>query len=368
MQNIHHSNMAPELSQSVLLLDKQRFNNHLSTLLTDLLSESENGDIPWALNWLKKAFLYNVPHGKQIRGLLVPLTVRGLESCPSEKQITEAYILGWCVEILQACCLVADDIMDKSETRRGRPCWYKVDGLESLAFNDAMLLEQIVYRIITKYFKDTNFYSTLLELFLNTTYKTVLGQCVDTHAGRNQNYEGYPKLQDGRYRFTIEKYKAIVKYKTSYYTFHLPITLGATILGLKDIKTLKHLEQFALKLGYLFQVQDDFLDCFAPENLTGKIGTDIQNGKCTWLFICAKDSSSQEELEQLLDNYGYEDKHKVDIVKNLFEHLQIRSKCIEHVRNLTQELTEHLKQLNNNKEISVLMGYLLETVVSVPMI
>lgn len=43
--------------------------------------------------------------------------------------------LGWCIELLQASFLIADDIMDSSTSRRGQPCWYlKVRILETLPF------------------------------------------------------------------------------------------------------------------------------------------------------------------------------------------------------------------------------------------
>ena len=38
--------------------------------------------------------------------------------------VQQACVVGWCVEWLQAAFLVADDIMDRSELRRGRPCWW----------------------------------------------------------------------------------------------------------------------------------------------------------------------------------------------------------------------------------------------------
>lgn len=50
-------------------------------------------------------------------------------------------ILGWCVELLQAAFLVADDQMDGACTRRGKPCWYRrPDVGPANAINDAVFL------------------------------------------------------------------------------------------------------------------------------------------------------------------------------------------------------------------------------------
>ena len=69
---------------------------------------------------------YNVPGGKLNRGLSVVHAFKAIvqrEVTPEET--FRLYVLGWCVELLQAFFLVADDVMDGSITRRGQPCWYK---------------------------------------------------------------------------------------------------------------------------------------------------------------------------------------------------------------------------------------------------
>ena len=42
--------------------------------------------------------------------------------------------------------LVADDVMDSSTTRRGKPCWYRIDGVGNCAINDSFILESHIYR------------------------------------------------------------------------------------------------------------------------------------------------------------------------------------------------------------------------------
>ena len=54
--------------------------------------------------------------------------------------------------------------MDASITRRGQPCWYRVDGVGMMAVNDALILEGAIFQMIRKHFRKEPFYVDLIDL------------------------------------------------------------------------------------------------------------------------------------------------------------------------------------------------------------
>ena len=66
---------------------------------------------------------------------------------------------------MQAFFLVADDIMDGSETRRGKVCWYKKEDIGLKAVNDFLFLETCIFALLNKHFSDKSYYINLLDTF-----------------------------------------------------------------------------------------------------------------------------------------------------------------------------------------------------------
>lgn len=264
---------------------------------------------------------YTVLGGKMNRGLAVVSSYHLLDPQCSQERLQLATVLGWTVELLQAFFLVADDIMDGSETRRGHPCWHRRNDIGPAAFNDSILLESCVYSVLREWFHQEPSYPALLDTVLQLSRFTAYGQSLDTTTAHSFTAaRGQSHSLD---LFSRERYAAIVKYKTSYYSFYLPVCLAMRLAGITDPSLYTGAERILLDIGHYFQATDDYLDCFAPAEVIGKIGTDIRDGKCSWVAVQALELASKEERELLVRHYGSQDPHDEATVKELFQKLGI---------------------------------------------
>ncbi|PKI86032.1 Erg20p [Malassezia vespertilionis] len=294
------------------VVKRQRFESVFDLIVDDLVNfMRENGMPQDAVEWYRRSLEYNTPGGKLNRGLSVVDTAEILLCTNdqgdkmrelSDEEYNDAAILGWCVELLQAYFLVADDMMDASITRRGHPCWYRLSGVGNIAINDSFMLDGAIYFLLKKYFRTKPFYVHLLELFHDTTFQTELGQLIDLITA--------PEDAVDLNKFSLDKHHLIVVYKTAFYSFYLPVALAMAMCGIKDESAYKYALDILIPLGEYFQVQDDYLDAY--------VGTDIRDNKCSWNINVALANSTQEQRKVLDENYGQKDDTCEARVKDVF--------------------------------------------------
>ncbi len=300
---------------------RKRFEAVFPLLVEELTAYLASENMPAeAIEWFRRNLDYNTPGGKLNRGLSVVDTVEILLCTDAatgklSRELTEpeylkGAILGWCIELLQAYFLVADDMMDASVTRRGHPCWYRVEGVGNIAINDAFMLEAAIYFLLKKHFRSEPYYGMLLELFHDVTFQTELGQLIDLITA--------PEDVVDLSKFSLTKHHLIVVYKTAFYSFYLPVALAMRMAGVTDESLYKQALDILLPMGEYFQVQDDFLDCYGTPEQIGKIGTDIFDNKCSWNINVALQNATPEQRQILDDNYGKKDSECEKRVKDIY--------------------------------------------------
>ena len=89
-------------------------------------------------------------------------------------------------------------MMDQSVTRRGQPCYYRVEGVNLIAINDSYMIEGAIYYLLKKHFRSEPYYVYLLDVLHDTTFQTQIGQLIDMFTA--------PEDQVDLSKFSLEKY------------------------------------------------------------------------------------------------------------------------------------------------------------------
>jgi len=331
------------------LTDEALFDGLFTRLLEDLTAGTDEQTRD-ALSWYKMVNTYNVPHGKKNRGLTVVHSYRYIAGDTlTEDNRRLAGIMGWCIEWLQAFFLVADDIMDSSVTRRGQPCWYKRPEVGLIAVNDSFHLECAVYTILRKYLRDKPYYIDIVDLFHETTNQTVTGQTLDLITA--------PTTHVDFTSYTLERYQAIVKYKTAFYSFYFPVACAMYMCGIKDEKLHSDAKTILLLMGEYFQVQDDYLDCYGDPSVTGKIGTDIEDNKCSWLIVQALLRATPEQRATLEATYNRKEPEHVMKVRQIFDELNLKSAYSEYEEHSYAQLNKLIDELSSSLPKDMFKAY-----------
>ncbi|CAG7716128.1 unnamed protein product, partial [Allacma fusca] len=265
---------------------------------------------------------------------------------------TRIFAFAWILEILQAASLIGDDITDNATTRRGQKCWHLQKSVGLTAVNDMVLLENVSYALLRKYFADSPYYLTLAETLQGNTLKMCIGQGLDLLASKNTDATS----------FDMGLYEEIVYLKTSYFGFGLPIASALIMKGLSKEEVVEITGNFTREIGLIFQIQDDFKDVFGDPNINEKSSTDIPNGKCAWPIVAALELANPTQRQALIENYGKPNSVQVNIVKSLFAELGIvqeYQKCMaSKERNIENIINDIPESVSGNEIVPIYQALL----------
>jgi len=210
------------------------------------------------------------------------------------------------LEFLQACALIHDDVMDASDTRRGKPAAHKQ--FENLHIRNQWSGSSI----------DFGIGSAILigDLALSWADELLLTSGLDNEqvARAKKIYdEMRTELMAGQYldlleqvrgNITVERAATVIKYKSAKYTIERPLLMGAAIAGSSESIS-KALSDYGLALGEAFQLRDDVLGVFGDQATTGKpAGDDLREGKQTMLVAHAFSLATTPQLALLNSSLG----------------------------------------------------------------
>jgi len=173
-----------------------------------------------------------------------------------------------------------------------------------------------------------------MELFQEVTFQTELGQSCDLLTAP----EDHVDLDN----FSMEKFTFIVTYKTAFYSFYLPVALALHYCKLATPENLQQAKDILIPMGVYFQTQDDYLDAYADPSVLGKVGTDIQDNKCSWLVNQALQRCNAEQRKVLDENYGQKNKETEAKVKQLYKELDLEKVYQEYEEQVVGEIREKI--------------------------
>lgn len=189
------------------------------------------------------------------------------------------------LELIQACALIHDDIIDDADTRRGAPTVHKVfeanhaandwhGSAERFGISAAILVGDVALTWSDDMFHSSGLSAEALSRAIvpwRAMRTEVLGgQLLDITAEASR---------DSRVG-TAEK---INRFKTAAYTIERPLHIGAALAG-ADEQLIAAYRSFGRDIGVAFQLRDDQLGVFGDPAVTGKpAGDDLREGKRTVL-------------------------------------------------------------------------------------
>lgn len=235
--------------------------------------------------------------GKRMRPALVYHAYRSCGGRSREPVMSVAMA----TELLHTYLLIHDDIMDRSDLRRGQPTAHvlfsELHGSKDwpgdpghFGRSVAILLGDLAHSWAVELF-----YRAPLEDGRGDRLRTIFSSmCEEVIHGQYLE-----SVLPYRREVSEEELLEVIRLKSGRYSVERPVELGALLAGAPP-ERLQVLRRYGRAVGQAFQLQDDILGTFGDSERAGKPGgTDLVEGKLTLLVHTALQASPPERAEEL---------------------------------------------------------------------
>jgi len=268
--------------------------------------------------------------GKRLRPILLLFSTDSVGG-----KFSDAYNAAVAVELLHNFTLVHDDIMDNAEKRRGRLTLHKKYDVNTAILSGDSLLS-IAYEYLLKDCK--NKCKEVVAAFTEGLVRVCEGQSLD---------KDFETTRD----VSLNDYISMIRKKTAALS-EMCCRVGA-LLGNGTKRQVEALASYGRNIGIAFQIQDDLLDIIGEESKFGKkIGSDIVEGKKTYLFIKAflkAKGKDKDYLYGLIKNRGAK-KYQVTKFKKIYKSLGILEDAKKDVTKYSNKALSSIKTLHEDKQ------------------
>jgi geranylgeranyl diphosphate synthase type I len=303
---------------------------------------------------------FSLRPGKRIRGSLAALAY---DCAAQTKHDPLGVRLGVALELVQTYLLIIDDVMDRSELRRGQPTLHVLyreqtgDTHQSdmTAITVGLLAQHLASLCVLSIDASDSRIAQVSALLQRNIAATAFGQLDDI----SQSFG-----EAGNEADIIRKYVL----KSSYYTFVNPLQLGFALAGKASLETLQACAGYGIPAGVAFQLHDDYLGIFGNASKLGKASLDdIREGKHTLLIQYAfthGDAAARKKLEAILGKQTAAVKD-LQTVQSILETTGAKDYCIAQVKRYAAMSTKSLLERPvGNDELGQILASIVEYAVT----